>query len=191
MDFEWLGRFERVRCIDPDPMARRIFSRRFRKIARAPERLAWNADDCLEAESAASQLAKLGVLLAADASAAVLFCNFLGQLGLLLHERGFTDQAGQEWRRGLLALLNGRPWASFHDRLSGELAPQLQSTKLLVSKSRLEDEQVIRDLYKDSGSGELTDHGTDGFFPPERPHAYLHWQLSPRWNHLIEAVNSE
>jgi hypothetical protein len=123
---------------------------------------------------------------------AVLFCNVLGQLRHLLNAEDTQQPAFSAVRTAVRASLEGRSWASFHDRVSGNLAPSLEDP--LLSSERWSDEELLQHAYygsSDAIGGTLFDHGTAGFFPESLPHLYLRWELAPGSFHLIEAVASE
>ena len=132
--------------------------------------------------------------------AAVLFSNFLGQLRVLLGAAG-PDQRLDATKRAIVSALEGRSWASFHDRVSGSLAPS--SPDPFLAERRLTDEELIETFYAhhriDSpqapligvdGALPLLDHLTSDLFPSEREHRYFVWELMPGQYHLIEAVSS-
>ncbi|HLV64515.1 MAG TPA: hypothetical protein VKY73_01830 [Polyangiaceae bacterium] len=182
-------RFERVVCLEPDPVARFVFQRR---LSRAPlERrpvLELVAEDHLleDPERLLRLLERLG-------ESAVLFSNVLGQLRVLL---GVTEREAPELVRVHAAVaraIEGRSWVSFHDRLSGEL--RLDFAQPLVADGRLSDAEVLEHLYAQPGETDpaplgLTDHLTAGLFPSELPHAYFAWELEPGLFHAIEAVRA-
>src|SRR5262249_55604381 len=132
----------------------------------------------------------LAAFLSERPGAAVLFSNVLGQLPLLLSDEREQERFGEFWKMRL-AVLTGdgaRAWASFHDRFSGALEPRF--TQALGAASRPGDAELVELCFAQGGRGELVDHDTDGFFPPEKPHAYFSWELTAgRW-HLIEATRS-
>ncbi|HEV8246509.1 MAG TPA: hypothetical protein VGP93_12105 [Polyangiaceae bacterium] len=189
-----LERFDELICLEPDPIARYLFARR---LARAPLEkrpiLHFEASDLIlkEPEHFGSFLAKVD-------DAAVLFSNFLGQLRVLLAVKGASDARLAEVKRAVTASLEGRSWASFHDRVSGALEPG--SSDPLASERRLSDEEMVETFYghhvldRDAalvgvdGKRPLLDHLTDGIFPADRPHRYFVWQILPGLYHLIEAT---
>jgi hypothetical protein len=194
LDMRWVGRFAEVVCLDPDPVARWVFARRLRR-ASPGTRLAWRQDDFLDEHDPAAQLARLQAFMGEYPGAPVLFSNFLGQLGLLMDERAIPSSlALAHWRERLVRdVLEGRPWASFHDRISGELSPRLELP--LRAPARLDDAEIIRRFYGDPGPDrghliELADHGTEGLFPADREHTYFSWELTPGCSHLIEGTHS-
>ena len=183
-------RFQRVICLEPDPVARAIFARR---LAKAPldskPKLEFLSDDHL-----LERPERLVELLDGLGSACVLFSNVLGQLRALLEVASSDAPALVRVREGVQKALVGRSWASFHDRVSGFARPSFDG--VVLADARLTDEEVIAAAYDSSasatGSGnlELLDHLTDGFFPTNLSHAYFVWELSPGLFHLIEGVCS-
>jgi hypothetical protein len=183
-------RFERIIALEPDPVARLIFKRR---LGRAPldrrPKLEFIRDDLLVASPE-----RLPRLLQTSGNACVLFSNVIGQLPVLL---GVTDPDSPQLSRVrdcVIQATAGRSWASFHDRMSGNVRPNLQSA--LVSDARLTDAELLSAIYSYAGTslslaaGELRDHFTSGFFSSDLPHAYFCWELMPNYFHLIEGVKA-
>jgi hypothetical protein len=177
-------RFERVIVLEPDPLARWLFKRR---LARAPleqrPHIETIADDHL-----VQHPERLLELLARSEPCAVLFSNVIGQLSALF-DREVPDAEILAVRRAVQAALAGRSWASFHDRVSGPLAPRVEG--MARAPRRWSDEEVLARAYDTSPGStvvELVDHYTEGFFPEALPHAYFRWELGPGVYHLIEAV---
>lgn len=183
-------RFTEVLCLEPDPLAHFFFRRR---LARAPlesrPRLRFERRDHLLGDSTA-----LVRLLEAEGDAAVLFTNVVGQLRVLLDAQSADDAPLAAVRAAIRAATAGRSWASFHDRVSGPLEPEL--TAAAHVERRLTDAEIIRRFFpalevgavRSDGSGELLDHLTAGFFPADRPHTYFSWPLMPGVFHVIEAT---
>jgi hypothetical protein len=183
-------RFEEVLCLEPDPVAHFLFRRR---LARAPleprPRLRFDAEDRLLADPGA-----LPRLLDAEGEAAVLFSNVLGQVRVLLGAADGNDARLSRVRSAVHAAIAGRSWASFHDRVSGELEPAVEGR--FDAEHRLSDDELREHFYATSKpdgapAPPLLDHLTDGFFPPDRPHVYFSWPLLPGVFHLIEATRSD
>lgn len=180
-------RFERVLVLEPDPLARWLFRRR---LARAPleprPRLEFVSEDHL-----VQHPERLLPLLERAGHPALLFSNVIGQLPALLDVDGPDARFGAV-REAVRAAVVGRSFASFHDRLSGPLAPSLEG--LVRSPRRWSDAEVLERAYAAPAGAapvvELTDHQTEGFFPADQPHAYLRWELEPGVHHLIEAACS-
>jgi hypothetical protein len=162
-------RFREIDVLEPDPLARLLLRRRLRALdvrAQVHER------DYLTGD----RVERLGDDFPEHA---VAFCNVLGQLRFL---RGDLDDPARDraWKASLMRTLEGREWLTFHDRLSGLIAPRIARS---VDDSS--DDGLAAAFYE--GEGELTSHGTDGLFP-HMPRRYFVWELLPGQHHLIEAI---
>jgi hypothetical protein len=185
-------RFEEILCLEPDPVARRLFAFR---LGRAPletrPRLRFEARDLLLDDPGL-----FAARLEAEGEAAVLFSNVVGQFRVLTGASSADDPRLARLRDELLPAIGPRSYASFHDRVSGGTEPVLDGA--LVVDRRLDDREIVEHFYpgnddvdamiRADGSGPLLDHLTADFFPPDRPHAYFSWQLLPGVFHLIEAT---
>lgn len=181
-------RFERVVCLEPDPVACLLFRRKLDKarLARRP-RLEFIAEDHLvfHPERLPRLVARLG-------DTALLFSNIIGQLRGLLDVDEATADSLRRVRDGVEQAIAGRAFASFHDRLSGEIRPQVEQP--FRAQRRMSDDAILSRFYPsarmnhESRGLELFDHLTDGFFPRGLPHAYFVWQILPCRYHLIEGV---
>jgi hypothetical protein len=167
----WLGSFRSVAAIDLDPMASILFRRLHG--ASMPAAVEWIAGDVFQQWEA---------LLASHPGHVVLFCNFLGQAAEC------DDVRASEWFAQLPASLEGRRWASFHDRYSGELATKAVAP--LDSPHRADPETLLRHFYEKGISGELTEHELPPLFPQVRPYRYWSWPLAPDQFHIIEGCRS-
>jgi hypothetical protein len=176
----WVGQFDSVVGVDPDPVAEWIFRRRLG----GRTRVEWRREDFFRG-SAGSRLKEF---LEEEAGAAILFANFLGQLRYVLG-RGKESDLLAPWRTGLSSIIEGREWASFHDRVSGALQPRFEQG--LRAEQRLTDAEMLARFYAEGESGELIDHQTDGLLPEALARAYFSWELAPGQFHLVEAVRSE
>jgi hypothetical protein len=165
----FLNRFSRLVLIDLDTSAPFFFSLRHgRRLRRRGTELVWLGADfvgCLQN------------LVSTHPGAAILFCNVLGQLGLERddHERRLSQLSG--W-------LEGRAWASFHDRFSTRLPGGLPSDPSPFTSESGMDEDMLRHI---GCSGEWTDHGTGGVLPEGTLRHYLPWRITPDRFHWIEA----
>jgi hypothetical protein len=187
MSWHWLRRFQRVIAVDPDPLAHKIFRRKM-KVAGVYADLRWIRRDLLSGGGAG-----LRELLEKEPGAAILFNNLAGQLRLLM-----SDEDLARFQAELPKLLEGRSWASFHDRFSGELVPRIPGD-LRVFPARPSNELLIERFYRDIPEGggaeggasriqTLLDHETEKLFPHDREHRYFRWELEPGYYHLIEGV---
>jgi hypothetical protein len=180
-----LERFERVVVLEPDPIARWLLSRRLRKVPLEPRpTLEFIARDHLvhHPERLADLLSSLG-------RCAVLFTNVLGQVRHLLEVEEAETPEFAKVRSAVRGALVGRSWASFHDRVSGRVAPTIEEP--VLSEHRLSDDELLDSAYYEGASpikAMLFDHATEGFFPEALPHLYLRWEIEPGVFHVIEAV---
>jgi hypothetical protein len=183
-----LERFQRVVVLEPDPLARWLLRRKLARVPLDPRpTLEMMGEDQLvfHPDRFAPLLERLG-------PTAILFCNVLGQLQHLLQIEETTAPSFVAVRDSVRAALQGRSWASFHDRVSGALAPSLEEP--IAAERRWSDRELLEQAYYGAEGelgGTLFDHGTEGFFPESLPHLYLRWELAPGSFHLIEAVASE
>jgi hypothetical protein len=181
----FLRRFTALTVLEPDPIARYLLLRRLRLLGVSVLRL--ESRDLLIAPLLDGS-AGLAELLRADPEACLIFGNVLGQTRFLREEAEF-ERFKSAFRERIGPLLGSRSWLSFHDRLSGTLAPSFSAP--FIAPARLDDDAVLRELYgQDQGGApqELFDHQSDGFFPANVPHAYFSWQIDARRHHLIEGV---
>lgn len=183
----FLRRFDSVTVLEPDPIAAFLIARRLRGLGVAQVHVQTRDQLIGPLLDGAPGLPEL---LRADPEQVLIFGNVLGQTRFLCPEAQF-ERFKLAFCERLQPLLAGRSWLSFHDRLSGTLAPRFRMP--YRAPARLDDAAVLRDLYlADQGGApaELFDHHSDGFFPSALPHAYFHWQLDRTQHHLIEAVRS-
>lgn len=194
LDPVFLRRFAHVVAVDIDPFAPWFFRWRMRDALRGVT-LAWDPRDHLSPGARGFDVAPLRALLAAHPEAAVLFCNILGQLPLLGEDRApeQDDDAPPEgsyehFLRALPGVLAGRSWATFHDRLSGPVAPQGLDESAPVPWCAAE--ELARRHYSltDAEDHALLDHRTSALLP-EVPRWQFAWALAPGMFHLIEAMS--
>ena len=183
----FLRQFTAITVLEPDPIAGFLLLRRLRRLGVGE--LRWDRSDQLLLPLLEGR-AGLAELLIADPRACLIFGNVLGQTRFLLEDLDF-ERFKAAFRERLVPLLANRAWLSFHDRLSGRLAPRFEQP--YRAASRLDDAAVLNLLYPIAGAShavELFDHQSDGFFPSGAPHSYFAWQIdATRW-HLIEAARS-
>jgi hypothetical protein len=181
---DWLGRFTTIDAIDPDPLARLLLMRRFPGLR---GRLRWHHAPYLEPAAGGFSRARLDRLARDFSTHAILFCNLLGQLRIL-HPEAVEAPSFAAWKRDLAGVLADRAWATFHDRLSGPVAPQVTVESVA---GPLTDEELVDRFYTGERGRrvELETHGTADLFPA-LPRRYLSWEITPGWFHLIEAIHS-
>jgi hypothetical protein len=153
----FLARFARITALEPDPLARWLFRRRF---PRQP--MDW-----------AGALESPLLLPRRYPHAAYLFCNLLGQA-----LQG--DQS--DWLSKLAGGLAGKPWASFHEVVSTRRPPDRLAPLALERLVPLED---LLGRFWQGGELEIVDHGTFGLCP-EAQRRYAIWPLAPGQTHLVE-----
>ena len=185
-------RFTEVVGLEPDPIAHLLFRRR---LARAPletrPRVRFLTEDHLLADPE-----RLVTLVEREGDVALLFSNVLGQLRVLTGADSPESPRLAAIRAVVKRATAGRSWASFHDRVSGVAAPEVDP--VAHASARLDDAAIVRRFYPSlldtdaprAAPRELLDHLTGGFFPEARPHAYFSWPLMPGVFHLIEATSA-
>jgi len=182
----FLSRFSEITVFEPDPIAAALLGRRLRRLG-VDFRV--ERADCLIAPLLRGERG-LAEWLLADPAACLVFGNVLGQTRFLVEDPDFV-RFKCAFRERIVPLLAGRAWLSFHDRLSGTLAPQFEQP--YTASSRLDDQAVLREFYARAAGSEqqeLFDHESEGFFPSDLPHSYFHWQIDRARHHLIEGVLS-
>jgi hypothetical protein len=178
-----LSRFGRVLVLEPDPLARRLLAWRL-----PGARLVFEHRDLL-VQPLLSGGAGLDALLERRPRAAVLFCNLLGQLHFGLgDEEQLTLYA--ELRRRFLPLLEGRGWASFHDRWSLDRSrDQPTPTSLAFARRPSDDELGVAWFGATGDPVRVLDHGTSHLFADDLRRRYFSWQLTPLALHVVEAIS--
>ncbi len=181
----WLATFEKLTILEPDPFACWLLRRkltihaRTNHCARMPEYAFITSDHFV------SQPARWIQLVASSGRSAILFSNFLGQLPHLLGAAAIRETA--EIKAAVCETVKDRSWASYHDRVSSSVAPNVPLSGLSTAQRLTGDE--LEPLYAHSRTSvTLVDHDTDDLFPRELAHQYFSWELTSGYFHLIEAV---
>lgn len=189
LDRRLLQRFERITAVDPDPLAPRLFARRFRHLP-----VHWSRIDYFGPTEAPLQLARIDALCAAYPDAAILFCNVLSQLTALYpRATGATADPPQDtpefaaWKQRLGARLGERSWASFHDRLSSARAPDVEFLGLDAELPALELAGRCFEIGPDSAR-DVYDHQLGGI-APHLPRHLVHWPRRREMHHLVELLS--
>ena len=156
----FLGRFDAVLAVDIDPVARLIFSSRFRFPGKSVQ-----CDGRDYFRFPGTSAAPFRDLLAGEPEAAVLFSNIWGQIGFLAESEAERDVMFRFWENELPRLLAGRSWASYHDRYSGTDAAE--ENHPFVSDRKLDGEELIRRFCSNTG-GVWNDHLTGRLFRMRR-----------------------
>ena len=187
----FVARFREVVVLEPDPVARLMLARRLARLRVGRVRM--RADDLLVRGllGPGQPGHDLCALLEDDPTRAVLFCNLLGQVRFLLSEEAFEPWA-EAFRSRVLPALATRSWRSFHDRVSGVIAPALGAEE--TSACALDDDALIARFYGEPpvsrGTVELVDHLTAALWPPSLARRYFGWEVVPGRFHLIEGLGA-
>jgi hypothetical protein len=165
---DFLNRFERLIVIDPDPIARFIFAKRFSRETEWMMKFIDFKDPKPFFESL-------------PPNSAILFCNLLGQIAF--------KNAAQTGAK-LLDALQARNFASYHDALSGEDVDF--DTELAPPGKRLTMNGMKGLVYPKVRSGTITlnSHQAPELFQHAEnlKYFYWQWQITPKRAHLIEGV---
>ncbi len=171
----FLGGFSHIHAVDLDPLAPFLFQcLHGAALARHDVRLSWQRGNLFE---------EIGPLLERHPRHAVLFANVLGQHGLHQREPGRAEAD----LAGLVARLQGRRWASFHDRLSGAWSNG-RAVPGAFRRAAVEDAPT---LARVAGGGTWIDHLTAAVLPADCPRLLLPWPIRPGRLHWVEAGHVE
>jgi hypothetical protein len=167
----FLQRHRAIHCVDIDPVAGALFRFRLgRALRQAGTSVTWERADCV---------LHLTPILQAHPRSAILFANILGQHGL----RARPQARAQADLDGLASRLQGRRWASFHDRLSGPWRAPHPPEATHSSARALDSETLAREL---GCHGVWRDHLTGQVLPESTPRQYVPWPLRPGVLHWLE-----
>lgn len=186
---EQLSRFRRIFVLEPDPVARWILASRLGNAAR-------EGSATLHIERQDQLLRPLltgggglDAVLDRHPHASLLFCNLLGQL---LCDLSDDDEARFKaaFQARILPRLNGRTWASIHDRWSLD-RDAAEPVPLSLSFPSCPSDQELGVAYFGPSGTPVTalDHAVSGLFPETWPRSYFSWQITPQALHVIEAVS--
>ena len=219
----FLERFDKIIAIDPDPLAQWFFKKKHSKLFASRQKsgvpisqqgakafssnqknprdfLRWlKTDQYFAPRDGRFDLRLFQTLLLQNPEACVLFSGFLGQLPFL-YPKETEGHPYQEFKKNLASVLEGRVWASFHDRYSGQIKPRVEGAA--QSERALDEGEIVKKFYSESNpssvdlqtssapqvhSIELVDHETGDFCKHLSRH-YFFWQLRPETYFLIEGV---
>jgi hypothetical protein len=189
---EFLSGFEKILAVEPDPVARALFKRRFAgSLTKKRTALSFNGDAGLLpwlAQEADGEN-RLASFLETHADAAVLFSNVLGQLPLLPGAARHRD--GLKAREKFRAALAGREWASYHDLLSSK-APLLSTSPTSV-KAGSSIAEIAAKFYLPvelSKQQDVIDHDTLWLSDGKKLETGL-WKIRPGQTHVIGFTKRE
>jgi hypothetical protein len=176
---EFLNKFHRVICVEPDPVARWIFGRRF-----SCQRLELRSDnDLLPWFTADPQ--RFSDFLATVPKAAILFSNLLGQIPLLLRGEALSESYQARAQKIFFEGLKGRNWASYHDLISCKEDSLIHDNKTF---EKLPSVAELGEMYFPDGST-IIDHDTT-WISNARPTTCAIWQIRPHQSHVVAFVQS-
>jgi hypothetical protein len=168
----WLKKFDEVIAVEPDPVARALFEWRLKM------KLTWLSQP-LDFNDPSLFLAQI------PPKSAILFCNLLGQVSV---------SSAFKMKATLQKITEGRPWASYHDVISGT-GIHLQVPAATDFKKKTVDEiKTWVNLTAEARAGdstvrELSLHDAFDLFPAgEGVFHYWDWTLTGTRTHLIEGV---
>ncbi len=192
-------------AVDPDPWAR------FGLQLRLGRARSWIGDAGIAPKRGRFEPEAIVDLLAQHPDHAVLFCNLLGQFRFL-DQHACLGSGFRRWKETLSDCLEGRSFASFHDRLSGEACPVV--SPLETASDVVSDSDILSRFYggatgargldsrasgrgwtggkrsvQAASQGVLLDHLTGDLFPGHS-RTFFHWEIVPGYHHLIEAVQA-
>ncbi len=184
----WLSQFKTIEIWDLDPLAPWFFQRRHGKaLKQAGVVWRYHTGDALN---------QLSELLRQSPEALVFFDNVLGQLRFMQRSLSPAEQVEQTERKLQLIArqLQGRHWASIHDRLSGPVDETSAQRAMFSARHS----QVMSDERQQGRSdrawlnilgaqGEWLDHLTAKVFPPGHVVKDLAWPFRPRYWHWLQA----
>jgi len=177
-----LDHFERFVIFEIDPLARWLLQRRMQR-ALPGRPIVWVTEDLWidpvrRGEGLPEQLV--------GDDAALLFSNIIGQVPYLLEPGEYPDFRAA-FCEALFPWLERTPWASFHDRVSGDKPP----FEALPAHDRALSDVEVSALYEshpDPDVIELNDHRSQDLLPQGYSYRYLHWPITPHMHHLVECV---
>ncbi len=174
---EFLQTFEAIHIYDPDPLARWLFQRRFPRLP-----IHWSLNSPFFCPSTHS-IQSLWRIRRQHPEAALLFCNVIGQWPLM---EKVADSDIQEFVDQLHQVYTQSNWASFHDLFSGPSHWKKWSHIQQRQQVEFHSLEALKQFWKDTKGGPLTDHMTFKKFKSTNNKKHLIWPLTPRQIHIVE-----
>lgn len=194
LPLEFLSQFNSIVIVEPDPLARMIFTFRFRHLKKLEflavnNLLPWfDKEECFEK------------FIEAERNSAFLFSNLLGQIAFHLDFQD-TNSSREESNRRFLKQMKDQTWASYHDVLSSptdfswhhtsrENSPKVSSLepwRIDAQNSKtLNIEDLTRHWIKWQNNHRITinDHDTL-WLSKGRTTEFAPWHFKPNYHHLI------
>lgn len=170
LPIQFLKRFDHVIGVEPDPLARFLFQKRFQ----------------IRPEWINEPFSFLHAQIIFPKVGAILFCNVLGQIEIADLNRA---------RSSLTSILSSREWASYHDAFSSTHGKFQSSTQSQSVQKKMTEAQVrvcFTPAQDNPAEVHLNEHSAFELFQESGPYrfSYWPWQLSRRQSHLIEGVSA-
>jgi hypothetical protein len=206
MPRNFIRSFDSVTCVEPDPLARWLFRRRFMADGKKKFSAVARSDLLPWASQAPTTF---GEFVNSRPNHAFLFSNILGQVALLpdettRHRKPSPAHAPvADTRTHFISALQGREWASYHDLFSSRATPYLNIDAVdIASIARIaniapaatsngggdvpSDDAVAADLAAKlfPMGADITDHETL-WLSRGRPTRLAIWNLRPAQHHVI------
>ena len=176
MPTAFLASFRCIHVVDLDPLAPWLFNRLHGAgLRRSGVSVSWQRADIFDT---------LVPLLKSHPAHAILFPNMLGQHRFYCSDVS-SAEAHLQWLTGQL---QGRVWASFHDRLSVDWKSGSDAPERVGAPRSLSSDQLARRFGSRGCCGIWTDHLTEGVITGDVECLYLPWHLLPGRLHLVEAA---
>lgn len=183
----FLNEYEEVHVIEPDPLARILFSQRF-----SHAKIEKQAAPLIEP----GYLQDFASFLQENHSESlILFTNIWGQIPVLYPKETLTRsqlKPNDEYLEELESFfqkIKKLKWASFHDRISTNSKPyKFQSFE---TEKALPINELAKKIYGDEGARYLSlrDHFTESIGPDKKRRVLL-WPRTPKALHFIECVRN-
>lgn len=187
LNASWFLHFENILCIDPDPVAKLLFSKRFQKLAGpkifwASEALGWSHPKEMQ-----KQINRICIRHSwITSNTPIVFCNLLGQL----------DVSREEFLASLKLIVQDRPWASYHDWLmdaklldTGLIEPKVMlAARLNAEKLALAKEVMTLNPEMNVSVLALDEVARSSLNERETYFSYWNWSLTPSRNHIVEGI---
>ena len=194
LNSKFLGRYERIYCVDPDPLAQKIFCRRFSNHV-----VSWDYQNYFLNRQGEFEINLLNDFFNHHKDADFLFTNILGQLALIYPRAAYIDRSRKNlsnnfkgWLIHFRNLLSAYNFASFHDLYSTKYKPDRLVQEISIGQGDLDLKTLVSSFYDSSKRQSLTfaDHHTSVLFK-EFPRKIIYWKRTKKNYHFIECVKRD
>ncbi len=185
----FLMRFKSITIIEPDPIARFIFLKRFEKMG-IP--IHHDPEDYFSPEKNDFQPSRLQDFFKKYQTHSIVFSNLLGQFPHLF-PKAAERESFKFWKKILRRELDQRfSWLSYHDRISSRYEFKL-SVNIMKSSQDFTNSELVESLEWANQSPraiQIGDHQTGDLFQGmER--RYFVWRIFPGQCHLVEGARRD